>query len=654
VDVTATKDGMVLVDWCWANDRVNKAGGGTARFGYTVEIDGTTVFDQRPSSGAGRDLIQYNWWWRRRAKKGTTVYNFYSAFRPLFRPDYDALVASKFLLPYERNLWPSGLNTNYLADVIRAAATSSTDPYWPAGLVRQQGAAGGRPEIGYKTLEQALWAVVPANATRTAELVANISAECFGVAGVYYRDYEFNRPVLADEWPRFTALPWTDPVRSRTTAESLPNGQAPLNNQTDHIAPDQQHRGAHYGLTALLSGRRLMYDALAFRSAECCISGFRWNGLELDNVQERHRGLTPDHTTGINWAQPPHERNARAQAWQMRDIVEAAYLIPSSYPRADFYRKNVEAWCAMYVGAQPLINTRMQNYFGLTITGNGSWRVTGFMYSFCFYAFVVARLAGLAPPNLTGAILDRMTDFRAGGALQSDGLARLMRLGQNIDWAPTEQGPPFPATTWAQVEVESDPPPADWSANLTEIDWQRNAINGTMMAAEYAASAEKRGMARDALVRFWSERKQPNGNPVSGPADWTFAANPQTNHLRTPSFTYDWNTAPVLQTPPTMTVSASAAAGTFIGLVDWTGPILRCTTASNATHDAFEIVSQPSGNPFTVTRGGRVLRSSTGTLTPGPQTLRVRARTISGNAPRGETEVSRWSNTVTVTINVVA
>lgn len=656
VDVTATKDGMLLADWCFANDRVHVAGGGPARFGYTVEIDGVIVHDSRPASGVSRDLLQYNWWWRRRAKKGATIYNFANVFRPLFRPDYDTLVASAFLLPYDRGLWPSDWATTGFANIADEAVTNSANPYWNAGLAVNQGEAGGRPEIGYKTGPQAAWAIVPSAGRRRAELVVHLQCEAFGNAGIFFRDYEFDRPTLADEWPRFSALnreSWHPALSVRADAIRLAAGQGTANTPASGaIRPDQAHRGAHFGITALLSGRRLVYDALAFRSGEIGAAE-RWTGTSF-GPSGAHGNFPPDHTTGVNWALPLFANQVRSTGWHLRDIVEAGYLMPDSYPRADFYRKSVLAWCNMLVGVQSQLDALYQNSFGLIISGP-SWapyRVPGYMYSFCFYGIAVAHRANLAP-GLTGTILDRMGQFRAEGAASSEGMARMMLLGRDLDWAPGSQAPPFPATTWAGVESFSNPPPADWSSGVTEVDWQRNVINSTMLAAEFAGSAEGRGLAREALVRFWSERKQPNNNPVSGPGDWMGAANPQTNHLRTPSFTYEWNTPPVLEPPATMAVAAGATAGTFIGLVNWTGPILRCTTASNANHDAFEIISQPAGNPFTVTRGGRVLRSGTGTLTPGSQTLRVRARTISGSAARGETEVTRWSNTVTVTVTVM-
>lgn len=662
VDVTATKDGAIICDWAFCNGAVwNPGGGATARFGYTVEIDGVLVYECRPSTGAGRDLLQYNRWWRRRGKKGATVYNFFNTFRPLFRPDYQVLVDSKYLLPYDIGLLPANYGFNEINTLIAAAPGSTSNPYWPGTLVRQQSAAGGRPEIGYKTGEQFCWIIsgTSAGARRTAELAANINAECFGISGTFFRDFEFDRPVLADEWPDFSAAPWTDPFISRAQATSLPQNEGRQNDPTNHINPDDAHRGAHYGATALLSARRLMYDALAYRAAE---NGqrFRWTGTSVESQFGAHRAFTPDHTTGINWAREPLWDGARAQAWALRDIVEAGYLIPSSFQRADFYTKNVQAWFAMYVGAQPLVDAVYQNYFGAIVTGPGQkpWQVTGFMYSFVFYAVITAMRAGLVPNSLAETFLNRMVDFRAGGALQGEGLNRAMRAGQNIRWATFESGPPFSATTWAQVEAISDIPNEDFTVLGTDGDWQRNSINGLMLAAQYAPDPVRRGMARDALVSWWSVRKGPLGIPVAGQDDWgpdfppAFA---NTNSVRPEAFGYRWDSAPVLA-PASLSVAVSAAAGDFIGLVEWSNVMPRCTTDGLANHDAFEIVSQPAGNPFTVSRGGVVRRSGTGTVALGAQTITVRARTISGNpdhVPIGFPQfptVTHWSDPVTVTI----
>ncbi|MCS6855918.1 MAG: hypothetical protein NZ523_14375, partial [Elioraea sp.] len=121
VDVLATKDGFLELDVCFSNDRVLHAQGGIARFGYTIEIDGQIVYDQRPASGAARDLLQYSQWIRRRGRhlNGTLLTGWDNNDRPHFRPDFDVLVAAGVQLNLDRSMpitgwdgWPvSVLNT---------------------------------------------------------------------------------------------------------------------------------------------------------------------------------------------------------------------------------------------------------------------------------------------------------------------------------------------------------------------------------------------------------------------------------------------------------------------------------------------------------------------------------------------------------------
>jgi hypothetical protein len=658
VDVTATKDGMLLADWAFCNDRVHVPGGATARFGYTVEIDGVMVHDSRPATGEGRDLYQYSWWWRRRAKKGTKVYNFGTVFRPLFRPDPQVLVDSKYLLPYQFDALPASWEPTIGASIAAEVPANSTNPLWAPGLSRNQGAPGGRSEIGYKTAWQFAWiAQNAAQPRRNAELAAHITAECFAISSNFLRDYEHDRPVMADEWPRFCTYPGSSsPLTTRDLASFFPSGQHRPNDPVNRIASaENAHRGAHYGATALLSGRRLMYDALAFRAANE-VGICRFNGVELSNTGQGWQVNPPDHTTGISWA-PPFwlQGSARSIGWLLRDIVEAAYLIPDTFQRSDFYKKNVQAWFASHVNSLPLLATRYAFPVGLHYPQDqAGGRSISWQMSFCIYAVVAAYRMGLHT-SLAATLLDNLVTARAAGQSASEEMARTLVGRGHMDFSPGGGGGngPYQAQNWNDVASITGATSADWATNHGEGDWVRNMFNSNMLLAEYAPSPEQKALMRDALVRFRSFRRAANNRPQIEPQDFQGSPWPATNLIRSDNISHTWNAAPVLATPATMSVPIDAAEGTLIGLVDWTGPIPRCTTDSNASHDAFEIVSQPAGNPFTISRGGAIRRSGTGSLTPGPTTLRVRARTISGNATRGETEVTRWSNTVTVTITVL-
>jgi hypothetical protein len=187
VDVVVTSDGILEVDVCFSNDRVMHPNGGIARFGYTIEIDGQMVYEQRPASGPARDLLQYSQWIRRRGR-GTdgTVYGV-TTHRPLFRPDFDLLVRSGVQLNIDRSQLPAALvNPTSMTNEYNAGLAAVSDPYHNWGLARHAGQTGGRPEIGYRTLANALWLTT---GNRIAQLLAQRQFEAAATRPMYYYDW---------------------------------------------------------------------------------------------------------------------------------------------------------------------------------------------------------------------------------------------------------------------------------------------------------------------------------------------------------------------------------------------------------------------------------------------------------------------------------
>jgi hypothetical protein len=661
VDVTATKDGMIEVDVAWRNDAVHLAGGGPARFGYTIEVDSAIIYDQRPASGAAVDLLQYNWWMRRRAKKGATVYNYLDVYRPLFRPDAATLINSAFLLPYQTDLAPSASWQASLSNISVTDVAQGTNPYHAWNLARQQSSVGGRPEIGYLTTPQVQWLVLPNANNRRAQLVCHLQSEAIAIAGCQFRDPENNGPVHRDRWPR-AQLPGgaqaagsDSGIQDRLNALGIPTGQGRQNNTTDHISGEQAHRGNHYAPTALLSARRNIYDLTAWRAAEASMTVARFNGVDyrVGEGGPDYTTLTPNHETGVAWGPLPGQNQERSIGWQVRDNVLADYILPSTYPRRSFYSQNAQAYLATVNSTVPILATKHgTDVFGFYPSQNGNRYTSTYMHSFWGYGLTTAVRAGLGAGAQLAAFEASMI-WRARAVDAGDGLGRQVFRGRDVNMAA-----PSPANylgSWAAVVAENSGIPADWSGEIDDgSDYYWNHLNCLALAAYYGNALDLRATARDSFIKNRSERRRANGNPYNQPTDLPSAANWQTNGVFVPGWTLAWSSAPTLIVPATMNAEIDVPAGTAIGLVDWTGPVPRCTTAEGTNHDAFEIVSQPAGNPFTVSRGGVIRRSATGTLALGNQTLSVRARTISGSAPRGDTEVSYWSDPVTVTVNGTA
>ncbi len=675
VDVTATKDGMILVDWAWNNAAMHQAGGKVARFGYTVEVDGTIIYDQRPSSGAARDLLQYCWWMNRRGKRGATIYDFHTTFRPLFRPDYQVLVDSKFLLPYTRQaeLMNTSSGAARMAENRTNGATQLTNPYWSWGLTRDAGTPGGREEIGYKTLAQYVWAVT--QGSRWAEFSAHWQAQAFAAASWITWDHAENRTAHSDQWRRLLLEQngGGQAVTTRELATQHPTGQVRTRNATDHLTADQAHRGAFYGLTAVLSGRRLCYDLLAARAAEASMQVSRWNGVSLFSYMAGPdwRNTVPDLATGLSWAPMPWTQQTRSTGWQLRDIVEADYALPDNMPRRTYYTQNVQAWINGFNGARSVIQSYMGNHdnFGwFAVHADDNWKIN--LYMFAFWSYGLATMVRLGYEGAQ-TLFQGVAKSRSGAILHSDKLARWNITGTDQWMFDLDSGTGFarpPFANWAAVDAHpiNGTFLADWTKARNApypalgypdgSDYYLNQLNTQALQAKYVTDPAQRAASLDALVRYRSERQFNRGgdgiHPQVSPAAFRNAGQPMTNLVMVEGWDWRTNVAPTLLTPGTMTVAGSVAAGSIIGFVNWTGPVPRCTTANNANHDAFEIVSQPAGSPFTISRGGVIRRNGTGTLTAGQTTLRVRARVVEGDAPLGESEVTRWSNTVTVTVNV--
>lgn len=642
VDVAATKDGALIVDLSFRNDAVLHPNLGIARFGYTIEIDGQIVYDQRPATGPARDMIAYIWWVRRRGRKGTRVYDFHTTYRPLVAPDSALLMQSGFLLPHDLTLPPPG--PGWSNNDLGPGASRLNDPYWPWGVARDSGMTGGRQEIGYRTYPGYLWCFYSTLDPR-AQLLASLQAEAFPMAAWVMSDAEFERPILADEWPRFSlAGGQTSPAGTPRANANGPH-LSPSPSVVDHMTSDFAHRGAFYATPALLDGRRQFYDLTAMRSAEMVYRGRNNNGTFSGTWGTGWRNFTPDFNTGLAWTGAVYGQQVRGLAWGLRDIHDAQYILPDNYPRRDFYSKNAQAHINMFVHMLPQIEDDLGADKGLPILHTNEQFDRPYMTSYLVFSMTQMLRNGFGGPNMA-MIYDRLTTYRTIGGLVDLNLVRKVMDADMLYLRPHK--------TWAAVAADSRNgviPYPGWNANAnTSVGSAYNADAMASMAlmSYWAPSVQSRAWARDALVLMRSHRPQANSHPRVNPV--SFTGYRQTSQICPSPWTWNLNTAPMLLTPAPMTIPADADPDTLIGIIDWTGSNPRMTdNPVLSNHDSFQIVSQPAGNPFRVTRGGSIRRSNTGSFNAlGPVTLQVRCRTFDVDG------TERWSNTVTATVDITA
>lgn len=653
VDVIATRDGFLELDVCFSNDRVLHAGGGIATFGYTIAIDGVTVYDQRPASGPATQLLQYSQWIRRRGRAAGGA----MPERPFFRPDLDLLVRSGVQLDYDRSQGINGAQVVGNVDNVLAAGSAVTaDPYWHWGLARGAGDVGGRPEIGYRTFACAMWL---REGYRNAITLAHRQFEAAATRAMYFHDWDLGRWLNPIDWPKMslTAHTASPAGTDRATATGLPSDQRPTHNTTDHITIDHSHHGSFNWTVALLSGRRLAYDGLAARSAWAAMDQqLRANGALGANVPD-WRSFTPDHTTGRGWAPRPWHQQTRGWAWDFRDVVDCAAILPDGYEGAHrvFYDRNAEAWVNSIKDVLPLIQSMFPaNVIGTPMIHADGNHLAGFMYSFIFYGAGTAIRMGIGGPNLHEVLRGWVT-FRTGSIIDGGFPYRSALAGGDIYVRGNPQ-PPLNATTWAEAWAKSQAAgmptvPEDWSVGMQEGDWQRNVLSGLALMLDIDLPLALKARVADSLVLLRSERQnaQAHPHPRTQPDDF-FSSFFMSNTVTSLGVTWQWNTAPVITPGQSFTVAGDAAPGAIVGVVRFTGPIPRNSDSGpTPATKAWEIVSQPAGNPFSISMGG-ALTLAGNPPAAGTSTVTVRARTYNQN---GTTPILSAPEVVSVTTTAV-
>lgn len=669
VDIIVTKDGILELDVCFSNDRLpytsqNQTSGGFANCGpatfrYTIEIDGQTIYDQRPASGPATTLLQYSQWIRRRGRSPDGTVFGWANHRPFFRPDLGLLVRSGVQQNYltERPVDEGQIDVQ-INNHIKAGASRETDPYWTWGLNRSAGAVGGRPEIGHRPFWGAVWLV---NGLRNAQILSHRAFEAAATRAMYYRDWEDNEWINPPVWPRFTIATGAGtsaPGTPKHLAISTP--QAPTHTQANHITIDRAHHGAFNFLPALLSGRRLAYDSLAARVNWLVMM----NNLRHVPGQEppvfatvSWRGIvTPNHTTGAAWGPRVGAGQTRDQTWDLRCLIDAAVILPDNWPNRELYDRHLQAYFNAYAAQIPAVHARWAPSLGFPLFHANTPRAVNYMMHFVTPSLLTAQRCDVGGPN-RDVFIEHLCQARVGWIVEPTFNHRNFMAGRSFTWS-SEDGTQD-ATTWAQVHTftvnhsQLGNTSEDWTVNPGEGDYVRNG-NMTLVNIAYALDVPLavRAMAADAAVLCTSERIRPetgvHNRPVAEPQSY-YRGNFQTNAVWPAGITSERNVAPVIVPGQSFSVSGGAPVGTVIGVVSTVGALPRNSAPGRASNDAFVIESQPAGNPLSISGGGVLRVANPSALGTTPFAVQVYCRTWEQRGLYDPTTEHR-SATVAVTI----
>ncbi len=224
--------------------------------------------------------------------------------------DIEALAAANAVSPVDAS---PGVNAALVAE--RDTVLRALPPLSPALIERYMPATGGRPDIG---LYPQWTSHYLAAQTEAAKRVMLANADAAGAVPWHYADDASGAPISIEQYPKF----WAD--ERGLEAQYVPNRPHPdiFASSDGGWSPDHSHKPALTAVPYLVTGDRYYADELAMQAAWAIFG--RWPTL-------REGG-----TKTIDVEQ------VRASAWSLRDLSDAAFLLPDAHPSKKYLNRALE------------------------------------------------------------------------------------------------------------------------------------------------------------------------------------------------------------------------------------------------------------------------------------------------------------------------
>lgn len=302
VDARITRDGDARFSIALSNEKSFSAGPRDLVYDVAIGPDAAPAFARKGVRHHRASL------WRKVVRSGPDL-------RPHVVHDLDAAIESGALMPIDVS---QGAAMGAIADLYVRSMLDAAQrgPLAPAALERYFPATGGRGDIGMNPQWTALHLVAQTPATFEI-MVAN--AEAAGAVPWHMRDEKTGRLVSLLDRPKF----WADP-------RGLEDQYAPDRPHPDLFSgsdggwtPDIAHAPALADAAYLLTAERHFADEIAAQAA-AALNG-RWPHL-------RAGGLI---TTDVE--------QVRDTAWALRDLSNAAFLLPDADPMKAYFKQAVAA-----------------------------------------------------------------------------------------------------------------------------------------------------------------------------------------------------------------------------------------------------------------------------------------------------------------------
>uniref|UniRef100_UPI0018DF1552 hypothetical protein n=1 Tax=Roseomonas rosulenta TaxID=2748667 RepID=UPI0018DF1552 len=468
-DLALRRDGTLWADIWLRNDVAMRPGGGTASYGLRVlhrerEVLRFDGIRQYQYTGLGRVLHL--------GPAGA------APPPPQVHPDVAYLADLGAVLRYDgANGVDEALLARFATDT---AAPAWNAPFAPRGFTLYMPTAGGRFDIGPATGWQAAWLI---SGDPRAAAYAIGQAEAGGGIPWHFWDPGGGSDGTGGwldtrRWPGL----WTDP-----------RGGAPPRSLTQPIptdsgwTPDHSHQPDVAFVPYLLTGRRAFLDEVLAQGARAVVStypaGRRPSAREGDVVV-------------VNGGE------VRGSAWGLRQLDEAAWIVPDDDPNATHLRAAAAgnwSWLRAQTAAWTAAQGEAHGWLP------GEYRDAGALapWQQDYFASVVARAAVRGSADAR-AVLGWMTNFLAGRFLRArDGLPPPDGIAYRFAIAPVTRGAPA-FRTWREIgEAMRE---RGWSSGP---DWSRVDVQYVQLAiATLASLSDQLGdaMSREALALLLAAR----------------------------------------------------------------------------------------------------------------------------------------------------
>lgn len=366
-DIAADAAGGTMTDIEFCNDYAMQPVGGTVNYDVAIRSSGKEVLSQ-----GGIRQLQYTTW--------HTVVRSDDLPEPHIVHDPAYLLRTGALLNYDLK---SGVDASFIGAETRQMAGSGFGILGNAGLATYMGSTGGRPDIAPITGANAAWVITQ---DRRAERYALAQADAAGSIPWHYYDVAHDRVLNLEDYPTI----WTD-SRGLTMGShvGLPQPVYPFNDKGGQIdrfttcscfSLDGAHQPDLSFVPYLMTGGRYYLDQLMSQAA--------WNLVAAEpGTRQLGRGIVV--TEGVG--------QVRGQAWALREIDNAAYILPDDNTLHSYFVRMRDNNYAYLQSQLPDLTKREGAAYGYSIATPAATSVAPWQQDYLGESVGQAASQGYAP-----------------------------------------------------------------------------------------------------------------------------------------------------------------------------------------------------------------------------------------------------------------